>query len=126
VSRPPKYNPERVDLVLEAIHAGATRRAAAGHAGVSEDTLERWQQRYADFADSLTRAEDDVEIRCTATILHAAMHDWRASAWWLERRRPVYYARRLEPEAVAIAEPLRVTVHFDTPLREAETLALDA
>jgi hypothetical protein len=75
---------------------------------------------------SLSRAEDDVEIRCTATILHAAMGDWRAAGWWLERRRPVFYARRLEPEAVAVAEPVKVTVHFDTPLRDQETLALDA
>jgi hypothetical protein len=123
VSRPPKYNPERVDLVLEAIRAGATRRAAAGHAGIDHATLYRWLERNATFATLLTRAEDDVEIRCTATILHAAMDDWRAAGWWLERRRPGSYARRLEPEAISAA-PMTVTVHFDRP--ETDTLALDA
>jgi transposase-like protein len=125
VSRPPKFNEERAERVLEAIRAGATRRAAAGHAGIDESTLWRWTQRFASFATRLTRAEDDVEVRCTATILHAAADDWRAAAWWLERRRPAEYARHLEPEAIA-AGTTTVTVVFDTPLRDDNTLVLDA
>jgi hypothetical protein len=35
------------------------------------------------------------------------------------------YARRLEPDVIAAAAT-EVTIHFDTPLRDQETLALDA
>jgi transposase-like protein len=121
VSRPPKYNEQRAQRVLEAIRAGATRRAAAGHAGVDDATLYRWIERYASFATLLTRVEDDVEVRCTATILQASLEDWRAAAWWLERRRSESYGRRFEPDTLAAAVTT-VTVHFDRP--ETETLAL--
>jgi hypothetical protein len=125
LSRPPKYTPERAERVLQAIHSGCTRRAAASHAGIDETTLYRWVGRYASFASDLRAREDEVEIRAVATIQQAWHDDWRAAAWWLERRRPANYARRLEPEPVAVATPMTVTVHFDTPLRD-ETLALDA
>jgi hypothetical protein len=126
VSRPPKYNEQRAERVLEAIRAGATRRAAAGHAGVSPDTLERWQRRYAGFADSLTRAEDDIEVRTVALIQQAAQTDWKASAWWLERRRPRDYGRTwLTAGDDAVEAPMvHVTVSFDHP--DQDTLELPA
>src|SRR5215831_11568853 len=89
-----KLTPERRDRILDAIRAGATRRAAAGHANVDESTLWRWTQRNATFASDLARAEHDVEVRYAALIQHAASDDWRAAAWWLERRRPADYAQR--------------------------------
>jgi hypothetical protein len=122
MSRPPKFNDDRAERVLEAIRAGATRRAAAGHAGVDHATLYRWLERNATFATLLTRAEDDVEIRCVATILQASTSDWKAASWWLERRRPDAYGRRFEPDTLAAAAVTTVTVHFDRP--ETETLAL--
>ncbi len=94
MARPPKYTPERSRLVLEAISGGATRKAAALHAGIDQDTFGRWLKRYADFADRIARAEADVEVRCTALILNAATTDPRHAEWWLERRRPDDYGRR--------------------------------
>src|SRR5947209_3503154 len=78
--RSPKWSPEREQRVIDAISAGSTRKAAAFHAGISEDTLARWLRR-ADFADRLTRAEADVELRCTAIILKAATEDAKHAEW---------------------------------------------
>ena len=94
IGRPSKFTPERRARVLEAITGGATRTAAALHAGIDERTLYRWMDRYVSFASDLTRAEADAELRCTALIQRAAEIDWRAAAWWLERRRPDEYGRR--------------------------------
>jgi len=80
--------------VLEAITGGATRKAAALHAGIDERTLYRWMERYVSFASLIARAEADVEVRCTALILRAAETDPRHAEWWLERRRPDDYAQR--------------------------------
>ena len=127
MSRPSKYTPERAERVFQAIRSGCTRRAAASHAGIDDATLYRWMDRYASFAALLRAREDEVEIRAVATIQQAWQVDWRAAAWWLERRRPAEYARRLEPEAIAAdSTPVTVTVHFDTPLRDQEPFALDA
>jgi transposase-like protein len=81
-------------LVLEAIRGGATRKAAALHAGIDDATLYRWMVAKASFASAIARAEADVEVRCTALILNAATTDPRHAEWWLERRRPDDYARR--------------------------------
>lgn len=94
MSRPAKFTPERAERVLEAIGAGATRRAAAGHAGIDHATLYRWLERNATFATALRAREDEVEVRCVATIQTAMRDDWRAAAWWLERRRADEYGRR--------------------------------
>lgn len=89
-----KYTQERAQRVLEAISAGATRKAAAGHAGIDERTLYRWLERHVSFASLLRAREDDVEVRACAVIQQAALDDWRAAAWWLERRRADEYGRR--------------------------------
>jgi transposase len=94
MARPTKLTAEREQRLLQAIQAGATRKAAALHAGIDERTLERCEQRFVGFADALSRAEADVEVRYAALIQQAAATDWRAAAWWLERRRAEDYARR--------------------------------
>jgi len=94
LARPSKYTPERERLVLEAISGGATRRAAALHAGIDEATLYNWLNHYSSFSGRIARAEADVEVRCTALILRAAEMDPRHAEWWLERRRPDDYGRR--------------------------------
>ena len=35
----------------------------------------------------------------TRLVFDAAPSDWRAAAWWLERRRPEAYGRHARPEA---------------------------
>lgn len=124
--RPPKFTPDRQQLILEAISAGATRKAAALHAGIDDATLYRWMQRYASFATHIARAEADVELRCTTLILNAAETDPRHAEWWLERRRTEDYGRRdrvevlLRREAEKLAAELGVEV--DEVLREAERI----
>jgi len=95
MARPTKRTPALEQRLMGALRAGNTRRAAASFAGVSEDSLQRWERRSAAFADALKKAEADAEVRHVANIAKAAQDGtWQASAWWLERRRPDDYGRR--------------------------------
>lgn len=88
MGRPSKYTPERADALLAAVKAGNTFKAACGHVGITETALAHWRRRYVDFADRLARAEADAEVLHVSLVTQAARNgDWRASAWWLERRR---------------------------------------
>lgn len=118
MARPTKFCDERTERLLSALRAGNTRRAAAAFAGVSDDTLERWEQRYADFAEAIKKAEASAEVQHVAIVAQAAQSGvWQASAWWLERRRPADYGRRervdlnvIRSEAQRLAEQLGLDV----------------
>jgi len=102
-----KYtDPGRIERILNALESGATERIAAAYGGISQDTLTRWKQQHADFADRLIEAESKGAIRQLLNINRAAQGtidpqtglytdppDWRASSWLLERRFPEEYGK---------------------------------
>ena len=101
MARPTKYTPETVKLVTDALTAGMPRKGASEYAGIDENTLGRWMHRYADFADAVIRAEAQCEFRATLTI-RAAFNDgdWKAAAFWLERRRNKDWGRQDRVEII--------------------------
>ena len=100
MARRTKYTPDVVQRLETAIAAGATYRLACGYAGISEDTLARWREHRADFADMLVRAEASAALRWLARIEQAGAEDWRALAWKLERRYPQEYGRTVQEQRV--------------------------
>jgi hypothetical protein len=120
MARPTKRTPEREQRLLGVIRAGATKRAACASAGITEDTLANWLRRYSDFSDLYARAEAEAEVTHNVNISRAARAgDWRASAWWLERRRPTDYARH---DRVDVKSDITVR---EVRQREAERLAAE-
>jgi hypothetical protein len=93
VGRRSKASEARVEALLAALKAGNTRTAAAGHAEIDRTTLHRWLERDAGLRARVEKAEADAEVRFAAQVAQAAGTDWRAGAWWLERRRSATYGR---------------------------------
>lgn len=96
MGRRSKYTPETVAKIVEAIKLGATYELAAGYAGISVDTVARWQAQYADFADKLREAEGRSAVMWLAKIEAAANIDWKAAAWKLERRHPQAFGKSVQ------------------------------
>jgi len=125
-SRTNKYEPERVEKIVQALKAGNTRRCASALVGINENTFTQWMKAHLDFREQVTQAEAEAEARNVAMVAKAAAeHDvtitkhkvvkdgkgnvtceitetitrkeWDAQAaeWWLERRKPQDYGRRL-------------------------------
>src|SRR2546428_824250 len=93
--RPRKLaDPQRRETLLKALEAGHTYKAACASAGLSEDAFARYRAEYADFADDVRQAEAKAAIRLVGQILEAGDKDWRALAWWLERRFPEEWRRK--------------------------------
>jgi hypothetical protein len=84
----------RVAVLLSALRAGNTRRAACAHAGIDHATFYRWLERDATFRDAVEKAEADAEVRNVAIIAQAAQKSWQAAGWWLEWRRHEDYGQR--------------------------------
>lgn len=112
--RPSLFTPARAALIVRTIReTGCSLGAAARVAGIGESTLKDWRKRglaelrqceeqldvdptrepqsFGEFTTALERALAAMESKLTKCLVDAADRDWRAAAWWLERRRPEVY-----------------------------------
>lgn len=95
--RKSKYTPQVTEKIFEALQCGCTRRAACASAGIGESTLNDWLNAYPEFSAACTRAEDLAEVGYTKVIQECSVNgDWKAAAWWLERRRKEEFSSRAE------------------------------
>jgi hypothetical protein len=86
MGRRSKYTPETVQKIVNALSVGAYQKDACAAAGISEDTFENWQKKYADFSDRVSRAKAEGWIGDLAVIRRAALEgDWRAAGDHLDR-----------------------------------------
>ena len=98
-----KLSAKRIANIRTALCAGATRKAAAAAAGIGQSTFHYWMRSGAgDDATDLQRRlvvaveVAEAELRATATVNDAiGGGDWKAAAWWLERRRREDWGRKL-------------------------------
>lgn len=113
--RPTKHTPETIKRIVDALTAGCTRKAAGQYAGIDESTFCAWLRRFPDFRSSVTLAEASCEVASVAIIRQAAATDWKASAWWLERRRHADWGKvdRLEIEIKEAAARVAATTGAD-------------
>jgi hypothetical protein len=98
--RPSKLTKTAQAAIRAALEAGNTRAAAAQAAGIAPDTLRTWMRqgeqeatgRHRTLARTVEQAEAQAETEAVAEIRAAWKRgEWRAAAWWLERRRPETY-----------------------------------
>ncbi len=140
MARPTKFTEERVKKLIYAIRLGATYEGASRYAGIHYDTFNEWRQgRFprktnpalkTEFSEGLTRAEGEAEIQALAAIkASASSGDWRAAAWWLERRHREEYSKRTVEGTSRHGKPIEVRalaaeagVNVDDVLAEADVL----
>jgi transposase len=100
MARPTKLTEAVTDDLVVLLAAGVPVSVAPRSVGVSRGTLDRWlregelhgrveQARAAGPVSS----ETVTEARLVVLLARAAQFDWKAAAWWLERRWPERWAR---------------------------------
>ena len=96
--RPTKLTRRCHARICKSLRLGNSRAVAAMTGGVTLKTLNRWltrgddpeetDPRYARFMTAVTFAELTAEATITQHLMTAAEKNWRAAAWYLERRHP--------------------------------------
>ena len=92
--RPSKLTPALADDLVILLAAGASSARAARAVGVSERSVTRWLRNglaaQVKRARATTPEATDAlsEARLVVLISRAALVDWKAAAWLLERRHP--------------------------------------
>lgn len=101
VGRPTKLTPEPQERVVRLVRVGVAPYAAARACGVKHRTWYDWlrraragEKRYAPLADALAGAHARLQAALTVQVRAAAVENWRAAAWLLERRWPEDWGRR--------------------------------
>jgi len=132
IGRPTACTPELTERICEDLRRGLTFKmacegagitAAAGHEWVRRGSVDleagRTVTRYAEFAEATTRARSDCLASLVSTVRTAAVTDWRAAAWMLERRDPDGWSRRTEvsgPDGAPI-QVVDLTSQLDAALK---------
>lgn len=93
--------PETEKRLLDAIRAGNYVETAAAYVGVAKQTFYTWlkrgakgEARFKAFADAVLVAQAESEARDVALIGKAAVTQWQAAAWRLERKFPDKWGRK--------------------------------
>jgi transposase len=92
--RPTKLTAELADDLVLMLTAGASSAHAARAVGVGERSVRRWLRNglaaQVEHARAASRKSTDAlsEARLVVLISRAALVDWKAAAWLLERRHP--------------------------------------
>jgi hypothetical protein len=94
--RPPVLDDYKRRDILALLTVGCSRRAAARYVGCATSTIRNTADRDPDFAAQLRHAEQIGEINSLNSIQYATKtkKDWRAGAWFLERRNREEFASR--------------------------------
>ena len=110
--RPTALTPDVQHRILQALQLGNYRKDAAQYAGVDPTTLHRWVARgrrepdseYGALREAVLEAESKAKIAAMGCITRSARDgDWRASAWYLERKYPHEFSERSQLFLVAKA-----------------------
>lgn len=112
-ARATKLTAERRRRLLDALSRGHHRTTACALAGINDRTLRTWLRRaddgdprYAELARSVREAEAGTEEIHLGRILSAGVEDWRATAWWAERRFPDRWGDRVRIELAGALEEI--------------------
>jgi transposase len=104
IGRRSKLTPSLQKKICDMIEAGNYMHHAAQAAGIGKSTLNQWirkgeegQEPYAAFAAAVARARAQAVDSLVSTIRTAAVDDWRAASWLLERGHVADFgAKRIE------------------------------
>lgn len=134
-----KLNDKTVETkLIEALTDGAYREEAALYAGISVSTFYRWMKegeaaatadppetsRQRELWEAVKNAEAGSEIDMIRIVRTAAVKQWQAAAWWLERKNPGKWGRfeRIEHSGTLAGEPQIVVPSDDQALQIAAIL----
>ncbi len=106
-----KYGPEKTREICELLERGNFRTNACSLVKISYETFTEWMQK-PEFSEAVKAAESKCVDYHLDVIQKAAKKDWRASAWYLERRVSEYFADK---------KPFNQQISPDAALKMAET-----
>lgn len=126
MANPTKFNPHRTKLVLDAVRSGVWFEDACLDAGVSAECVRNWARQgdaagegpYFEFACALRKARREANAPHLVNIHAAEEKDWKAAAWYLERKERKRFGPQVKIEVDALFD--KVTAALSSSLNAEE------
>lgn len=116
-----KYCLERHVSIVCDLEAGLTRECAAARAGITGSMMKKWMklgreeiEPFVKFHDDVRKAERTAEASNVIQIQLATKTDWKAAAWWLERKFPEAWSSN----STEYREAMKLVKELSNRLRE--------
>ena len=101
-----KLTPELQEKVCDVIRKGNYIEVACGYVGINAATYYNWMKKgraeksgkFLDFLNAVKKAEESAEVMYLDEIRKASSTSWQAAAWYLERKYPDRWGRKLRTE----------------------------
>ena len=131
MGRPSKFTDETKKRLLQALSVGCTYELAAKFAGIHEATFYSWLAKgregnpdFSSFYEAAKKAEAACATGALGVIVQSARDgDWKAAAWFLERRHG--YTNREKPAVeINIDAESKPVIQMIQELRSDSDLAL--
>lgn len=96
VGRPTKLTPVMLKTITDAMGTGLSVEDTCLYAGIGKSTFYEWIAEFPEFADAIKTAEVKAKMRRILRIEQAARDGhWQADAWYLERKYPEEFGKRM-------------------------------
>lgn len=89
-----KYNDNIANEIYALIRSGATDKDCIEIMAISQETFYRWIRENDEFRENITRARTESKVARLEAIRRQGEEDWRAHAWYLERRYPAEFSQK--------------------------------
>ena len=111
-----KLTPAVTAKIVDAISKGNTDETSAAYGGITGRTFWKWCAKgrdgeiaYLAFYEAVRAAKNAAEMKHVAVVqLAAESNDWRAAAWWLEKRRNARWGKHESVEVTLSREAERI------------------
>lgn len=99
--RPTKCTPDVIERLCRLVKIGVPPIVACRTESIGKATLYEWRmsaargvEPYASLIAQLDVAQSQAVAQITMQLVKASQHDWKAAAWYLERRVPAMFAAK--------------------------------
>lgn len=92
--RPFAINEEMEKEISHLLSDGMSQAKVALAMGINEKTIIEHRRRFPEFSERIEKAKMETNRLAHKGIKVGMLKDWRAGAWWLERRSPEEFGKR--------------------------------
>lgn len=92
--RPFAINEEMEKEISHLLSDGMSQAKVARAMGINEKTIIEHRRRFPEFSERIEKAKMETDRLAHKSIKVGMIKDWRAGAWWLERRHPDEFRER--------------------------------